>query len=576
MLARALTLGYGHLLPEDVQQELDSRDNIIRSNIDTVSHITTREMVRAEDRMIELAVSAKGKFPSINPDYRPEKKFLNGAQKTAIRELLSSNDGVTVLKGAAGTGKSTLLSEVRTGIQKDGKRVFAVAPSTQAAQLLKKEGFEADTVAALLHNSELLQKIRGGVLIVDEAGMIGTKQFSRILELVTKQKTMLVLSGDTLQHSPPAQHGDALRILETQGRLKTVVVREIVRQKPADYKKAVTQLARGRTAEGYNVLGKNGTIKEVPDNDERLEAIANEYISTVKAKSPALVISPTHAEAELITEIVRDRLMADGKLKGKERSFITYQNLSLTEDERKDFVNYSEGQVLRFISNVKGGFKGGSHYEVIGLKNENTLRVREHISSKKLSLPLEHACSFNVYRKATIRLAEGDTIRITCNVRTLEKTKISNGTRHKVKGFNGRGDILLESGKTLSGATGHFRHGIVETSFGSQGKSSRNVIVSVSDMSLPAVNDQTFYVSASRGTHNLSVYTQDKAELKQAVLRSGARTSARKLAADYERHLFMERRKGHYKTAIEKARDHGRQRQNTRQPQKGVYRSREL
>jgi len=116
VLAFALKLGYGHLLPKDVKEELDSRENILRSKVDTITNITTKEMVAFENEMIELATRGKGKFIPLNSTYEPKQNYLNNEQRKAINKILSSPDQVTILNGAAGSGKTSLLTEVKEGI----------------------------------------------------------------------------------------------------------------------------------------------------------------------------------------------------------------------------------------------------------------------------------------------------------------------------------------------------------------------------------------------------------------------------------------------------------------------------
>lgn len=569
VIAHALTLGYGHLLPEDVQKELEARDNIIRSRIDTVSHITTREMVQAEDAMLTLATEGKGRHKPLNPKYQTKLDFLNQQQKSAIKEILSSSDMVAALKGSAGAGKTTLLKEVATAVQQSGKSLFAVAPSTQATDVLRQNGFKADTLAALLHNPKLQQQLKDNVLVLDEAGTVGVRNMSQVLSLVKQQNGRLILSGDTRQHGPPGQYGDALRLLQEKAKIKTAQVNKVMRQKPEEYRKAVEKLAKGQTLEGYQALDRQGAVQEIPDHDKRMETIASDYVKSVIKNRKALIIAPTHIEGEALTEIVRQKLREKGHIKGKDRVFETLTNLSFTQSQKKDLVNYKEGQIIRFIKNQPGGLKAGGHYTVLPKNKDDQVIIRHRVTGQKYKLPSNNPEHFQVYSKKQREIASGDLIRLTNNSKTVENTKITNGTTHGVKGFTKSGDIRLESGKTLSKEMGHWTHGIAETSHSSQGKTCKEVFISISDNSFVATNAQTLYVSASRATHSAKLYTSDKGDLKRSIMRSGERMSATDLADDHQRQLLLKKQQRYYKSN-EKSRQHEKQQKRDRTPERGI------
>ncbi|MDN5215049.1 MobF family relaxase [Fulvivirgaceae bacterium BMA12] len=564
VLAHALTLGYGNLLPQDVRKELNIRDNILRSEVNTITHITTLLMVRVEDKMIELSTKGKGKFPALNTNYKPKQDFLNEQQRKAIKDILTSNDQVTILRGSAGVGKTSLLTEVKDGIAERGKSLFSVAPSSQASKVLKQKGFEADTIAGLLHNPKLQEKLHNNVLLVDEAGMCGVKTMSELLVLTKKHNARLLLSGDTKQHSSP-EYGDAMRILQDKAKLKTVTVQKIMRQKPQEYRKVVEKLAAGRTLEGYQTLNKIGAVKEIPEHEERLNKIADDYVGSVTKNRSALIVSPTHLEGEKINETVREKLRAKGRIQGKDRSFDILKNLSFTNSQKKDLVNYSENQVIRFVKNQKGGFKAGSHYEVLPDEKQKDISVRDLKSGEIFKLPHDNPEHYQVYQRAQVSIAKGDLIRLTNNSKTLENTKANNGTTYQIKGFTKTGNLRLDNGKTLPKDIYHFKHGYSETSHSSQGKTAQDVFVSMSDLSFAATNEQAFYVATSRGTHSVSIYTSDKKELKNAIARSGERITAREIADDYERQLLQRKQRAHHRTLNEKLKEHGRTQKREKQ-----------
>ena len=147
---------------------------------------------------------------------------------------------------------------------------------------------------------------------------------------------------------------------------------------------------------------------------------------------------------------------------------------------------------------------------------------------------------------ATISIAAGDKLRITANGWTREgKHRLNNGAIYDVKGITPESDIALTNGWVLDKNFGHLAHGHVVTSHKSQGKSPDHVIIAQSAMSLPASSVQQFYVSASRGKYGLSIYTDDKQGLKQAIQNSDTPISALELVGDQPKPSRLARLKRH-------------------------------
>ena len=146
--------------------------------------------------------------------------------------------------------------------------------------------------------------------------------------------------------------------------------------------------------------------------------------------------------------------------------------------------------------------------------------------AKLASLPLDMAAHFQVYESRKIALAAGDMIRITQNGFTKDKQRLNNGDLKQVKGFTKDGDIKLANGWVLPKDYGNLTHGYCLTSYSSQSKGVDCVFVAESSESFRAAGREQFYVSASRFKEALTIYTDDKRELLNAVCKSSHRPSA--------------------------------------------------
>lgn len=222
------------------------------------------------------------------------------------------------LRGAAGTGKTATLRELHRGLREARRSVVAVAPTASGVEELQKVGFpQAMTVARLLADPQQRQELAGQVLIVDEAGMVGSKDMAALLDLARTKGARIVFSGDTAQIKSVSE-GDALRVLERESKLKSVSLLEVQRQTNAEYKAAVETL-RHNPAEGFRQLEAMGAIREV-DGRLRAQEVSKAYreaAAVPNAKGQArsvLVVAATHDEITSITYAIRADRQGSGEL----------------------------------------------------------------------------------------------------------------------------------------------------------------------------------------------------------------------------------------------------------------------
>ncbi|MBI1176385.1 relaxase domain-containing protein [bacterium] len=524
LLRQALRFGVGDVNVEQTKRQL-LRGEFIAETAGGQQWLTTNQVLAEEKRLIDFAKDGKGKFNPFNSGaYHFQNEKLSDEQRKAVLHVLHSPDRVTAIRGGAGTGKTTMMKEAVAGIEAGGQRVFTFAPSAEASRgVLRSEGgfADAETVEALLQSQKLQEQVRGQVIWIDEAGLLGARALARVAALAGKENCRVILSGDTTQHRA-VERGDALRILEKHAHLQAAELKEIWRQKADSHKAIVADLRAGNLERAFTRLDKLGMLRELA-SEERHEALAADYVDTVEQGKTALVISPTHIEGEHVTTRIRDRLKAAGKLHDEEREFLQLKNLQWTEAQRSDALNHQPDMVVQFHQNVPGFQRG----ERVKVKRRDGRAVEiERENGKTALLPLDKAARFQVYESRTIALTAGDMVRITQNGFTRDKQRLNNGDLKQVKGFTKEGDIKLANGWVISKDYGNLTHGYCVTSYASQSKSVDCVFVAESSESFRAADRQQFYVSVSRFKEALTIYTDDKSELLEAVSKSSMRPSA--------------------------------------------------
>ena len=522
LLAEALKHGVGKATVEDVHRELAASDVIVAERHGR-RMATTREVLAEERRLIDFARQGRGTCtPFIASCDRFRREWLTDEQKRAVKHVAESRDRVTIVRGAAGVGKTSLMQEAVEAIEAGGTKVIALAPSASASRgTLRDAGFkDADTVARFLVDGKLQDQAKGQLIWIDEAGLLGARTLSAVFQAVDALDARVLLCGDRRQHGS-VERGAALALLEDEAGIKPAEVKEIQRQKGA-YKEAVKALSEGRTADGFRGLDELGWVREIAD-DERYRALAGDYVQAAEQGKTALVVSPTHAEGARISEEIRRTLKDNGSIGADERTYPVLQNKSLTEAERGERLNYQPGDVLVFHQNAKGYARG----DRVVVDNER-------------SLPLDVAKRFNVFHPAILDLAPGDWVRITRNGTTADgRHRLNNGALYKVKAFDDAGNIVLVNGWTVDKEFGHLAHGYVVTSHASQGRTVDVALVGQASESFPASSREQFYVSASRARKQVVVYTSDKEALRDAIEQSEERLTATDLVAGGRQRAVM-------------------------------------
>lgn len=522
LLAEAMKRAVGRASPEAVAESV-AREDLIVAERDGRRFATTREVLAEEDRMLAFAREGRGACrPLGKAEHSFTRDWLGDDQRRAVRHVLESPDRVILVRGVAGTGKTTLMQETVEGIEAGGKKVFTFAPSADASRgVLRREGFaDADTVARLLVDEALQDRVSGQVLWIDEAGLLSSRTMAQLFDLADRKNARVILSGDRRQHSS-IERGAALRLLEEEAGLVPAEIRDIRRQR-ADYREAVRALSEGRTEDGFRQLDRLGWIREVGDT-ERYQLLAEDYVAAVAEKKAVLAIAPTHLEGAWVTDEIRARMKQSGRLGTDERPLVVLENANLTEAERMDSLNYAPGDVLVFHQNARGHRKG------------------ERLVVGDAPLPLDQAARFQLYRPSVLPVVPGDVVRVTRNGKTADgKHRLNNGALYTVKRFDRAGNLVLTNGWKIAKGYGHLSLGYCTTSHASQGKTVDRVLIAQSSASFPASSREQAYVSVSRARERATLYTDDKEALLAAVSRSDDRLTATELTGGRARHLEHE------------------------------------
>ena len=489
------SIGHSSVQVDQITESFARDKRILKIKDGSKTFCTTKEVLAEERRMVRLARTGTGLLQPLCK-VAPQ-MALDGEQAEAIRHVLTTTNRVSIIRGRAGTGKTTLMQEAIHLIEQTGRNVTVVAPTAQAARgVLRDEGFaEAETVAKLLSSTDLQNNLLDGVLWVDEAGLLNTTHMTALLRLVIQKNARLILSGDTRQHASVVR-GDALRILNTIAGIAPAEVSRIFWQRNLDYRKAVQALSENKIVDALATLNKMGAIKTLGAVSP-FAGLATDYVAALKQGKTALVKSPTHQQGELVTQAVRDQLRQAGKIAENEAPALQLVNSNMTLAEKSDGRNYKTGQIIQFSQNVPG-IERGSRWSVASV-NDAQIIIKDS-RGNQTTLPLDTVKQFDVYWQAENK----------------------NGTMR----FR---NTISKTNYTLPSSFGHLAYSHCVTSHAAQGKTVDEVFIAQPVAAFAATNLNQFYVSISRARDGVHIYTDDPAALLVNASGLGDRLSALEL-----------------------------------------------
>jgi Ti-type conjugative transfer relaxase TraA len=240
---------------------------------------------------------------------------LSADQIEALRHILAPPRIAAVI-GFAGSGKSTMLAAARQSWESAGLRVIGAALSGIAADGLQQgAGIDSRTIHSRLFQWEQGRNLLTArdVLVIDEAGMIGSRQMERLLHFVKAAGAKIVLVGDPEQLQS-IEAGAAFRaIVERIGAARMQSVR---RQKQAWQQEATQYLATGRTVEALKRYEDAGMLHGHENQDSARAALIDAW-QAARAGRPGLnqiILAFTREEVGILNRLARDRLRQAGEL----------------------------------------------------------------------------------------------------------------------------------------------------------------------------------------------------------------------------------------------------------------------
>lgn len=276
---------------------------------------TTRELLRTEASLLETArPRRRSRVARVRPwtltRQLRDQPTLTREQREVMRRLCGDGDGISIVRAAAGTGKTFMLDAAREVWTADDIVVVGCALSARAAlELEDQAGIPSVTVAATKLSLQAGAALpSGGVLVVDEAGMVGTRDLAFLADAAREAGTKLVLVGDDRQ-LPEIDAGGAFHALAEQ--LGALELTEVRRQSEAWDRDALDALRNGDTERWARAYRDHGRITVADSARDARAALVNDWS---RAEGEAVMIAGRRADVRDLNDRARQLLQQQGRL----------------------------------------------------------------------------------------------------------------------------------------------------------------------------------------------------------------------------------------------------------------------
>jgi conjugative relaxase-like TrwC/TraI family protein len=326
-----------------------------REALKRVERMATEARGEAGELVAARVIAAR---PTLKPD-----------QREMVRRLLAGREGVVVVVGEAGTGKSFATVAAAEGWAQAGFELRAAAPTWRAANVLRGEGLEATTVAGLLRDLDRgeVNLSSRSVLLVDEAGMIGSEHLAWLIGHADEAKAKLVLIGDSEQLGAIEAGGLFSAIAE---RTEPVHLDEVIRHNHELDRDAAKLIREGEGREALSLYRSEERVTVAGNAEERRVAMVEDWWRSYSQGEDALMVAKRNVEVQRLNAAARELARSEGRLG--------------TEEIEVGGAAFAAGdQVITRVNDRAGGIYNRERWEVAQVDAERGRVVLDGIDQAR-------------------------------------------------------------------------------------------------------------------------------------------------------------------------------------------------
>ncbi len=325
---------------------------------------TTLELLAIETGLLQGAVSRAGERVAVVGTHNLTAALgnfplLDGDQRAMVTKLTTSGAGVDVVVGRAGSGKTTALAASDMAWRRAGYSVTGAALSARAALGLEEgAGIPSTTLSRLLRSLDNGTTVLGlrDVVVLDEAGMVGTRQIAKLLDQASGAGAKVVLVGDPRQLPEIEAGGAVAGLIE---RLGAVELTGNHRQEAAWERTALDELRHGNPIWGLAAFELADRVHTAPTMAEARSELVRAWLGARMAGENAVMLAANRSDVRELNQLARAALRRSG---GLDPDDIEIGELDLVDGDQ--VVCLRNDSALEVVNGTQGTIQSISNEEI--------------------------------------------------------------------------------------------------------------------------------------------------------------------------------------------------------------------
>jgi len=382
---------------------------------------SSKELVGIEDSITAFIYNANEQSRVQKPFNLTEKFTLNAVKiadkRTFNREqeaayyTLTSTDRISLLNGSAGTGKSYVLSAVAEAFKTSDYKVHGIALQAITARAISDDcNIPSSTIASFLAryesgNFEINNKT---VLILDEAGMVGSRDMQKLLMIVEKHDAQIKLVGDSYQLSAVSAGSAFAHIQDNLDKKNIASLEDIQRQKYAKESEKMIEasklLSKHEVDKALDIYKTINAVNEYESHDLALAKTIKSW--SEDSSKNKLMLAHSNNDVNELNRMARNVLIKNGQLSATGNHVKTaFGDIEITVGEK---IVFKQNDSKLKVSN-------GETAKVIGFEKDNLnnikfMMVQSDRNNEIIKVDLNEYNQFKYGYANTIHSSQGMTV----------------------------------------------------------------------------------------------------------------------------------------------------------------------
>lgn len=491
----------------NLEQSLFTTSDVLQTEMDVLNKVANQEKIKP--------LISKDRFTLNGIDHN-----LNYKQTEFLQASSTTDKPYFFMQGDAGAGKTYALY-IYAQVNHENAHILGAALTGKAASEIeaKTNGLIPSFTLHHIINSweEHFKPEIPSVLIVDEASMISTKQYSEIINKAEETNTRVIFIGDTKQLQPVGAGQLFKDIIDKFG--ADVVMDGNLRQKTTLTQEAVELVKQQHQysndisiQQAITLLKTENNVYEDNNFNNVIEKAIDKYVNDYKENKDTLLITHKNDIKDDLNNGIRENLTDDNTEKFE---LTVREQANISPTEKFNSHSYTEGQNI-FFSSITGDIKAGSEWKIDNINHEsNSLGISNQKGITETISLSDHGNHISAFTEQTREFTIGEKIVFEKNDYLLN---IRNGHTGHIESFQeGVLTIAKENGESISfkpESYNYIDYGYALTVHKSQGQTC-NTVLYVAESNDKMVNSESFYVAVTRATDEIKIYTDNTDKLAE-------------------------------------------------------------